>query len=214
MRKTLTFPTLCLLLVGSASALTISDTGVRANDISGDGIGNGITTSQTAAIGDSEDNKKEFRMIYDFNIDAHRTEISSASNILFQVDKISNPTTDFVVQLIAFDGKSAEDNINENSDFQLAGTVVTTFNTSTIIHTRTLSIDVTDYVKADATDTGDNYSSFRLQGVDLSNDNSVTDLLKTDGFGADLVIIPEPSTYALFACLLGFCSVMLRQRNQ
>jgi hypothetical protein len=214
MRKTLTFPTLYLLLVGSASALTISDTGVRANDISGDGIGDGITTSQTAAIGDSEDNRKEFRMIYDFNIDAHRTEITAASNILFQVGKLSNPTTDFIVQLIAFDGSSAEDNINENSDFQLTGTVVSEFNTSTVTSSGILSIDVTDYVKADATDTGDSYSSFRLQGIDLSNDNSITDLLKTDGFEADLVIIPEPLTSALLAGWLGLSAVMLRRRNK
>jgi hypothetical protein len=173
-----------------------------------------VVTTNTAAVGDSEDNSKVFAMVYDFDIDADRTELTSAASILFQIDVSKLLGSDFTIQLIAFDGSDEEDNVNEASDFELAGTVVATFDTSSIVGSL-LSIDVTSYVQADAADTGDSYSSFRLEAVDLSNGNSVTDLLVFTDFTADLVtVVPEPSTYALLAGLLAFSGVMLRRRNK
>lgn len=185
------------------------------DDTTGNDLGNSFTTSGTNAIGDASNNTTEFRVVFEFDISSFRSDINSAGTVALEFDVVTPLTsTDFDVELIALSG-AAEDGVALASDFQATGSSVSTFNTSTIT-AGTVSIDVTSFAKADAADLGSDFSSFRLQGIGLSNGNGVTDLVRLDGFTANLVTttIPEPSTYALSIAALAGVVAMIRRRSR
>ncbi|MDQ8194654.1 PEP-CTERM sorting domain-containing protein [Coraliomargarita sp. SDUM461004] len=191
----------------------------RITDDNENGSGNFLTFDPPMYVGDSSNNKTVFSTAWRFDITSFSTEISDATSIIFQVEVDSLlgdantvfPSLDFLSLDTPDSGTSSSDYQNNS----LLGTIdMSTAGDGTIV-----TFDVTNIVKSATTDRvgfilkipnatdGDGTSA--ILG---NNENGAADLYIFVENNATLSLIPEPSSFALFAGSLCLSSMLLRRR--
>jgi hypothetical protein len=160
-----------------------------------------VSTDSSASlpVGDGATNNTVFSALFNFTVSAHTAEISSATQILFNVTISSisaNPPSQ--IRLVAL---TNDTNTVFGARSVAAGDIVATLNVSPLSMGQTISFDVTNFVKADAL--AGNFSSYRLESdFAANNTNGAGDILVFGTIAsndANLEVIPEPGSSGLLA---------------
>ncbi len=209
----------CLFLASFLSSIAAAETTIdaslasRIEDQGENNSGNNTLASPAydLLVGDSSDNSRVFASAWAFDISTFTTEITGASTIMFSVDlssilngaKTVFPTLDFI-ELATPTGIGDADYENSTN---LLGTIdMTGFSASD-----TIQFDVTSIVKAATDDVG---FIMKVQNpVGANNGNGTGDAYIFAASTGQLVVVPEPSSFALIAGCFGLASIMLRRRR-
>lgn len=201
-----------------------ADLAYRLEDNNNDGNGDAVnSTSSPLTAGDSNDGTKEFRAGFEFNLSAEDKLAITAGTVesIHFVVTVSETLNDpFNIVLVGYNSTDDADGVASASDYEAAATVLSdSLGTDVLGQGDLLSIDVTDFVLANA---DDDWLGFRIEvaGVTdaadqtptvgdpdqfrfgLANDNDAALLIQN---------VPEPSSLVLLA--LGGVAVLHRRRR-
>lgn len=205
----------------NASAARTADR--PAGSATGDGADTGtsrtVTPSSSLLVGDSSNNRDEFRANLEFDISGVIAEINDALSITFSIEVAAIVgdlgSFDFLALSAGEDGSFASSGV----DYGTAGVVLQTFDASTLSAGDVLTIDVTSVVQGDA---GQTYTGFRFQASDedvFNDEDGGADIVNLGVIGssgsnsATLTIVPIPEPASAVLAGAGMFLLMTRRRE-
>ncbi|MBT61942.1 MAG: hypothetical protein CML13_01855 [Puniceicoccaceae bacterium] len=184
----------------------------RIDDASQNNTGDDLRGSgDQRLVGDSSDNDRVFATAWTFDISSFTTEIDAASSIIFSVELNSfSAAAQTVFPTLDFFSLNTPDSLTA-SDYENSTNLLGTIDMVGLSGGDTIQFDVTSIVQASTNDVG---FILKVQNpIGANNGNGNGDIYNFAASSGQLSVIPEPTSFALFAGCLGLLSVMLRRRS-
>ncbi len=169
-------------------------------------------------VGESSDNIKTFASVFEFNIDAFRADINNSAQVLLKLPALRQISAKSTFRVVAMDDVD-EDGVVTITDID-GGTSVAVVDTADVALNEDASdvdgiyvIDVTNFVKADALNLGNNFSSFRIEQTVLTNEgDGSSNVVEFQRDTAQLETVPVPEPASLMILGIGALVALRRRR--